>query len=122
MSPIKQNKAIAIACGWDQVWTDEHGTWGKPPEQTPATGGFAIVEREIPNYVSDLNAIHEAENILAYQLAHAGYMRKLAEVCYREWPKNRNPECATAKQRTEAVLLALGLWVEEPVANEAMKG
>jgi hypothetical protein len=69
---------------------------------------------ELVDPLTDLNAMHEAEKVLRkevnyYQPGGWGiYEFKLRQVC-----GNQNIVCATAAQRAEAFLKALGLWEEE---------
>ena len=62
--------------------------------------------KEFPDYLSDLNAMHEAEKLLTlaqkdrYESALL-HMVKDNDICY-----------ATSAQRAEAFLRTLGLWVD----------
>ena len=109
MNPDKQRIAIAEACG---VVSKDH--WGAlyKTEQ-----GYA---RDCPDYVYDLNAMHEAEKILTpeYQPAkgesqwsdYLGWLGFCGENKTREVY-----ECvtATAAQRAEAFLRTIGKWEED---------
>lgn len=80
--------------------------------------GTIVGVASIPDYLSDLNAMHEAEKSLTIG-AQAQYLNQLEEVTgggkFGTWW-----EClwcchhATAAQRAEAFLRALGLWTTEP--------
>jgi len=97
MSPDKQNIAIAQACG---VVSKDH--WGAlyKTEQ-----GYA---RDCPDYVYDLNAMHEAEKTLTY--AQGGEMTIWIQ---RMTCAGYGPQLfATAAQRAEAFLRTLGKWEE----------
>jgi len=97
MSPDKQNIAIAQSCG---VVSKDH--WGHlyKTEQ-----GYA---RDCPDYVYDLNAMHEAEKGLV-RLQWVSYLRRLQTLCDESvtWPIH-----ATAAQRAEAFLRTIGKWEE----------
>ena len=95
------NAAIAEACGWvpncDQgICWDQHGA--------------AIITT--PNYCGCLNAMHEAEKVLA--------PRSWNNFSENWWNYSRNLACisdgrsihATARQRAEAFLRTLGKWEE----------
>lgn len=115
MSPEKQRIAIAEACGYRQPGDDEEavekGWWYKPPGDNScslATG--------LPNYLNDLNAMHEAEKVLTFS-KRQGYYRKLQRVCSAGLLKGLivvMETCihATADQRAEAFLRELGKWEE----------
>ena len=97
MKPDKQRIAIAEACG---VVSKDH--WGAlyKTEQ-----GYA---RDCPDYVYDLNAMHEAEK----------FIRKDHDVygMYLQHLNRTAPECrvhATAAQKAEAFLKAVGKWQHE---------
>lgn len=68
----------------------------------------------LPNYTTDLNAMHEAEKVLS-PLCRAEYAIALADITNR-----RGVELdyvgATARQRAEAFLRTLGKW---PVTKQA---
>jgi hypothetical protein len=104
MSPGSQRIAIAEACGELNVrFTDsglciasigemEDGTfWG--------THG-------VPDYLNDLNAMHEAEKII-FPKHENEWHYQLQKVCGCSW---RIMIRATAAQRAEAFLKTLNLW------------
>lgn len=115
------NQAIAEACGWTDVHfslaaTDEFPTErrivGIPP--THCTHDVA------PNYCSDLNAMHEAEKTLFPYYATV-YANKLARATKADYSDDTEYFCATARQRAEAFLKALGKWeatTEESSADQ----
>jgi hypothetical protein len=87
MSPQAQRIAIAEACGWkDEIVKAFHG---------------------LPDYLNDLNAMHEATHSLKKDQLR--------------WYRNRLIELtgtfeaidATAPQRAEAFLRTIGKWEEE---------
>ena len=84
MKPEEQRIAIAEACGWE--WSGEDN---------------------LPNYPSDLNAMHEAEKILNTNQA-ADYCELLRPIICGCWRLVH----ATAAQRAEAFLRTLKLWTD----------
>lgn len=120
MTPEWQRIVIAEACGW--VWVP----WGGSPNFTPIdiqklnafawdhpthgrVSGPGSSERQLPDYLNDLNAMAKAEDALKGLTDFPEYVRILALVC----------DCplwacvsSTAAQRAEAFLRVKGLWVE----------
>ncbi len=123
MSPEKQRIAIAKACGWHH----EKGGWKN-------IYLWVANAKDIPDYLNDLNAMHEAEK----NLHHQGFRRfkiyvwLLNQVTSNKlhlWEPNEYGMCdnwqmslwdcglaahATAAQRAEAFLRAMNLWEESP--------
>ncbi len=69
----------------------------------------------IPDYLSDLNAMHEVEKVLD---GRADYYEMLMWICDHDWQHSsakhiRNPICATAAQRAEAFLRTIDKWQDE---------
>ena len=119
MTPEKQRIKIAEACGKGRYepivhelpfvkWKRDGVTCAAPP----------------PDYLNDLNAMHEAE---MYLTEHTGgtfandYPTVLEHIVDPDRPRLGEPAdpdrfdmyTATAAQRAEAVLKTLGLWTEE---------
>jgi hypothetical protein len=127
MTPEAQRIAIAEACGWKNV----KATGFVANLSTVGIAGTKDgLRTSIPDYISDLNAMHEAEKALSDEdMEKATYF--LWEIVLKEGdddPVNLNgfsPETwitinlaakvqrATATQRAEAFLRTLGKWVEE---------
>ena len=99
MTPEKQRIKIAEACGWKDV-TDwkAAGINGQHPTE-PWT-------EVIPDYLNDLNAMHEAEKILTAQQRRS-YVRYIFNLPVSECESNT---FATAAQRAEAFLRTIGKW------------
>jgi hypothetical protein len=109
MTPERQRIAIAEACGWTyspyaplELKHQATACWF-PPKYT------GHHEQEVPDYLNDLNAMHEAEKV--FRTRHTTdfiEMRNwLFEIC------GRNADFAwhaTAAQRAEAFLRTLNLW------------
>jgi hypothetical protein len=108
VSPEAQRIAIAKACGFTQKepWLDGRECWGH--KDHPPHVGF----EEIPDYLNDLNAMHEAETWLLtnkpdLRLVYRRILIDCSEKSHHYWR-------ATAVQRAEAYLRALNLWQESP--------
>ena len=98
MTPEAQRIAIAEACGWKPN-PFERDMRGQMFPQSP------------PDYPNDLNAMHEAEKMLNrgnnyYQLGGFGlYLKILGQICHQASSVD-----ASAAQRAEAFLCAIGKW------------
>ena len=108
MSEEEINQAIAEACGWT------FGPLRPPANYKPFYGGENWF---LPKFCHDLNAMHEAERILVGPINITLYMRHLRNILD---VSENDAECmqaklvhATARQRAEAFLRALGKWREE---------
>ena len=100
MTPEVQRIAIAEACGWTSCRIIHGDPMGYPvnvPDQL-------IV---IPNYLNDLNAMHEAEKGLTNEQleVYCNILHKPNHGVY--WAIH-----ATASQRAEAFLRTIGKWEE----------
>jgi hypothetical protein len=95
MTPEKQRAAIAEACG---IVTHDH--WG-PLYKTPQG-----LVRVCPDFTGDLNAMHEAENVIIEcgDEAMLNYDEELRSVT-DGWKWS-----ATAAQRARAFLRTIGKW------------
>ena len=104
MNPEQQRVAIAEACGRVQR---ADGFWFPAGKYYGSAG--------IPNYLNDLNAMHDAEKVLDPKGKDCGYEYWLRTVCHipeRESAKGRYFYRATASQRAEAFLRTIGKWKE----------
>lgn len=125
MKPEAQRIAIAEACGYkmlpDYQWFYRRDVKDKHP--TGTKGGLTEI---IPDYIHDLNAMHEAEKVLTeeqklvycsavyaiangYQVEPDAYIGVYFEASYDSVPEM---VCAAAYQRAEAFLKTKGLWIE----------
>ena len=105
MTDAQINAAIAEACGWKEVRVNGGAGVYK---------GFdngAELRPDIPDYCTDLNAMHEAEKTLFPYYATV-YANKLARVTKADYLDDTEYFCATARQRAEAFLRTLGKWEE----------
>jgi hypothetical protein len=121
MSPDEQRIAIARACGWTDIRRQRlyEGLWGNK------LIGSDNCRNRLPDYLNDLNAMHEAEKVLTpkYQPAkgesqwgdYLGWIGFCGENKIREVY-----ECvtATAAQRAQAFLRTLGLWQESSTPTQ----
>ena len=90
MNPEQQRIAIAEACGWKTGYRDPEA-W-----------------HPLPDYLNDLNAMHEAEKTLTDK-AHEEFRLNLYDVIGDD---SRLIVSSTAAQRAEAFLLTIGKWEE----------
>lgn len=96
------NAAIAEVCGWTEIGSCDCGfkISGMPPYR-------AAHKKHIPDYCTDLNAMHEAEKVLQDDQREVFYPRNLGA-----WQRPFNVIYATARHRAEAFLCTLGKWEE----------
>ena len=103
MNPEEQRIKIAEACGHK---------FEKFMCNPPRLINPAIQLSEIPDYLNDLNAMHEAEKVLdgldCFPNPRLVYYDNLRDVCRN--PEPTNCWSASAAQRAEAFLKTLGLW------------
>lgn len=113
MNPKQQRTAIAKACGWKFDAFNSKGDAKLALNWTTLEGKL---KNECPDYLNDLNAMHEAENhIPAADMD--GYYDYLAEAAGYKYSggDDRNTHLfycvsATAAQRAEAFLRTIGKW------------
>jgi hypothetical protein len=109
MDKQKQRIKIAEACGWD--WYGLPGELEKDkrpngPWFGPSNDAEQLYVDGIPDYLNDLNAMHEAEKTLDDR-QRLRYMSRLTEAT-----SHMTYHLATATQRAEAFLRTLNLWEE----------
>ena len=105
MKPELQRVAIAEACGYKDVAT------GMTEGSVRVTTGFKhhTFDEEIPDYLNDLNAMHEAEKVLTGYEQTVTYSDNLMKIVgYHTFDSAH----ATAAQRAEAFLRTVGKWKE----------
>lgn len=101
MKPEEQRIAIAKACGWNHWFNG----WNKLEDNTPPL----TLTQDLPDYLNDLNAMHEVEKILKHGngiYQHTTYRECLNIIV----GQNGRAWHATAAQRAEAFLRTLGKW------------
>jgi len=105
MKPEEQRIAIAEACGF-KARTDRH----KPMWVTPDGKTLLTMPEHLPDYLNDLNAMHDAEKVI-------GPIKGI-EFCYHLNEMGMSGEweilTATAAQRAEAFLRTIGKWTTNP--------
>lgn len=117
MTPEAQRITIAESVGYSvKECQDGFIEWRNPD------GGYmgrhipGVCPYEVPNYTTDLNAMHEAEKTLLPDLSRYG--TELTKVCDQFAAENGYElleswrTTATASQRAEAFLRTLNLWKE----------
>jgi len=124
MKPEAQRIAIAEACGWEEIhtqpFTDSLNTHYKRLFGYPRIDGGLCYESEpIPDYLTDLNAMHEAENTLPAK-SWGNYRIYLMKTCNCTFMETGEIVVfcsdvdmlinATAAQRAEAFLRTIGKW------------
>jgi hypothetical protein len=111
-----QRIAIAEACGWTNIrFLENVGLVGTQPR------GWDPVK--LPDYLTDLNAMHEAEKPMGrlYQCANWRYCRHLTRKCRADLGVDLEEEHdpvkftthATAAQRAEAFLRTIRKWRDD---------
>lgn len=116
MNKEQQRITIAKACGWKYITPSQicgYAPWRKQyaPQDIPIDGTLPF--DILPDYLNDLNAMHEAEKTLKDKseiLHHTEqfiYRRHLVAICGKG-----GAYVATAAQRAEAFLKTLDLWIE----------
>lgn len=111
MKPEAQRISIAEACGW--IRDERCNNWKKPSEGPYAVAFMNewIQHRQLPDYLKDLNEMHEAE----YHLTPP-YLDRYADIlCDMTATGDPDPNITslltlTAAQKAEAFLKALNLW------------
>jgi len=118
MTPEKQRIAIAEACGWTEVKRFQIQNGPEHPwfiqGKTPTSWKGKDVRPWLPDFLNDLNAMHEAERALKDAECEI-YMDTLTETSGGDVDMGTASFCgyfATAAQRAEAFLRTLGLWEE----------
>lgn len=104
MTDEQINRAIAEACGWTDIdGLSAKGLMGNPPELLRSFN-------YIPDYCTDLNAIHDALMTLKdYRILK--YYTQMLEAVVDE-PLRFYAIRATARQHAEAFLRTFGKWEE----------
>jgi len=102
MKPEQQRIRIAEFCGWKDCHLS--ASWASIIGTLYEVNGNQYAM--IPNYFSDLNAMHEAEKILTAQQRRS-YVSYIFNLPASECESNT---FATAAQRAEAFLKTISLW------------
>jgi hypothetical protein len=97
MNKEKQRIAIAEACGYERL-TQHEAVWRHEGSKIYTAGN-------LPNYLNDLNAMHESEKTLDYD--DLNDMEESVSFHFGVTPFH-----ATAAERAEAFLRTIGKWEE----------
>lgn len=125
LTPEEKRNWIALACGWKYYADPDIKEWGWmiAPSRTCRIPDEFLSDRlgnrswirindpkMMPEYVSDLNAIHKAEKTIPASLRNL-YLLKLAIICGDQelgnYDERWHLSTATAAQRSDAFLLTL---------------
>lgn len=100
MKPEEQRIAIAEACGWKPYQFGSGWTQG--------ASQMDIGPKPLPDYLNDLNEMHEAEKVLTdnQKCNYTAYLQNMVKSFLGEF----NLVHATASQRAEAFLKTIGKW------------
>ena len=121
MNPEKQRRAILKACGWTAK-EDKYGFWRAVDPSGNMTPTLWVSEMNLwsagmPNYLNDLNAMHEAEKTLtkANWGGYAAELYRITDAHNHGISPNHHwlaVAFSTAAQRAEAFLRTIGKWEE----------
>jgi len=112
MTPDEQRAAIAKICGYTDIrhqrlYAGDQDLWG-----TKLKDGEKHRNR-LPDYLNDLNAMHEAEKVLIDKGVNAWWAYVAFINRHNPTPfKSETAVNATASQRAKAFLQTLELWQE----------
>jgi hypothetical protein len=127
MTPEQQRIAIAGACGWHSLKTT--GCDGLPDllwGSLVASGQTGLPTELVPDYLNDLNAMHEALNVFnnraplprtGWWARYFGNLETVINIPHSFMPQFDIEAAiklsnATAKQKAEAFLKTLDIWTE----------
>ncbi len=122
MTPGAQRIAIAEACGWKRDDLDKWSDWLRAEQQHQNAEitdeewmrrHLRVELVEPPDYLNDLNAMHEAEKVFDKDgiASHEALRYQYSGYIYGDLvPKSVQPFRATASQRAEAFLKTIGKW------------
>ena len=119
MTPEQQRIAIAEACGWvaETLWVctkhDGSGECQHKSQTLYAQDGQYLRLENLPRYLSDLNAMHEAEKVLDDEQYNQFAYELYGVVTRTDHKHTTRYYCATAAQRAEAFLRAIGKWKQD---------
>lgn len=120
MTPDEQRIAIAEACGWKYIGNDpELYPYWLAPKGDLRYGNPLDAElfpKAFPDYLNDLNVMHEAEKVLTYNqvFSYAQLVESFTQttIGIGGTPLGRSFQSitSTASQRAEAFLRTIGKW------------
>lgn len=132
MTPEQQRVAIAEACGWTRSEQHDYDAWADYPATQDCRQRFWTNEgrlreqRKLPDYVNDLNAMHDAVQRLRQQVNQFQWLHYQKNLFRVVWGRDALSDDrtsnaitwdvieATAPQRSEAFLRTIGKWKSEP--------
>ena len=111
MTDEQINIAIAEACGWSNIQDSDYKPFGKAQLVGRHPSGSYQNLLRLPDYLNDLNAMHEAWETLTLAKKRQ-FETELYRVIICDGDYNRNDDAmkitnATARQRAEALLETL---------------
>ena len=111
MSEEEINIAIVEACGW-RLFSQFKNLWAPPRSVVE----YDCDAYQLPNYLNDLNAMREAEELLDDD-QWLDYMLNLQDVLQRHPDRGKWVVCqenmhSTAAQRAKAFVKTIGKWKE----------
>lgn len=121
MSPEAQRIAIAEACGYEWITATQPEDDRSNTEYPRGTRQGGYSSESLPDYLSDLNSMHEAEKVLTEEQQHEYGLELLRRVYtpiqirdgamdeFDSWDLCR-AATSTAAQRAEAFLHVIGKW------------
>ncbi len=115
MTPEQQRIELAKLDGWTYSTTGGDGDYcgWSAPGQTYRDSWIRpwFEESELPNYLSDLNAVHELEKKLFLTFDDwSDYTTELSRITPDSWSYVKSLTGASAAQRCEAILRVKGIW------------
>jgi hypothetical protein len=121
MNKHKQRMKIAEVCGWKDIRKCGKKSLKPHPEGAELRGtldapsaNYPKEYSRLPDYLNDLNAMHEAEKVLTAKQSSAYWC--ILQSIGKPWPEKGKGAIfwqsthATAAQRAEALLKTLNLW------------
>jgi hypothetical protein len=121
LTPEQQRIKVAELCGRRKCgyretkgFIDEDGVWNPQGNEVFSTTGRGIMTddlgRIVPDYLNDLNAMHEAETTIPVQMRETYYNNLICVVYngdYTEGIRGSRVCSATAAQRAEAFVMTM---------------
>jgi len=118
MTPEQQRMAIARACGWTAE-QDSNGYWRAVSHEYGKAVELWLSEQNvwsvgIPDYLNDLNAMHEAEKVLIDKGVNAWWAYVAFINRHNPTPFRSETAVNATAQKSKAFLHTLNLWQETP--------
>lgn len=115
MNPEKQRIKIAEACGWKGIspeYLTGYAPWRPTPYGERVMGDLESIPLDpLPDYLNDLNAMHEAEETLPEE-KRPDYVNNLylVAIAHQARTGKWRYSSLSASQRAEVFLKTLNLW------------